>query len=169
MDTEIENHIENRNDDTKSRDDTKSKLDDYISDEERQHLISEIHRLLIWVGESLPNTIDINGRIVEVHEIIWQCIHKKEFTDQEKEDFNKLIRLLETKEKGYEKVLRTAKLTHEEAEKLYHEIASITRAIMDIRECETGKVKLKEYNEHVKQKIEDTKRWIGFLKNVGRK
>lgn len=152
MSTEIKNH------------DT-----EYISDEDRQHLISELHRLLVWVGEPLPATIDINGKIIDVHRLIWWCIHKKEFTDQEKEDFNILIHLLEIKEKNYEEALRKINLTHEDAEKLYHDTASIMRAIMDIRECETGKVKLKEYNDNVKQKIEDSKRWIRFLKNVGRK
>ena len=142
---------------------------DYISDEERQHYISILHRLLVWVGEPLPDTINVNGDIIEVHDTVWWCIHKKEFTEQEKAHFRELERLLEKKEKNCEKTLQIANLTHQEADKLFHEIASIIRAIMDIKECETGKVKLREYNEDAMQKIKDAKRWIGFLKNIGKK
>ena len=152
---------------TEISDTTQSIHNHYITDEERQHYISILHRLLVWVGEPLPDNVDINGDIVDVHETVWLCIHKKEFTEQEKSHFKEIIHLLETKEKNYEDLLQTANLTHGEADKLYHDIASIMRAIMDIRECETGEVK--EYNEDIRQKIKDAKRWMNFLKNVGKK
>ena len=141
----------------------------YITDEERQHLISELHRLLVWVGEPLPDIVTVNGDIINVHETVWWCIHKKEFTEKEKAHFKELTHLLEMKEKNCEKILQIANLTHEEADKLYHEIASIMRAIIDIKDCETGKIKLKEYNEDIMRKIEDAKRWVTFLKNIGKK
>lgn len=144
------------------------KLSDYISEEEREHLLSSLHRFLIWIGEPLPNSIEMNGETVELHELIWRCIHKKEFTEQEKARFTKLINLLKMKEEHDTEILQKTNLTHEEAKKLYHEISALARAIMDIRECETGKVMLKEYNKDI-EKVEDTKRWVSFLKNVGRK
>lgn len=144
-------------------------INDYITDEERQHLISELHRLLVWVGEPLPDTVDIDGKIIEVHDTVWWCIHKKEFSEEEKNNFKEITHLLEKKEKDCEDKLCTANLTHEEADKLYHEIASIIRAIMDIKECETGKVNLKEHNEDVIQRIDDAKRWMSFLKTIGKK
>lgn len=49
MNIEIENYEEN----------THSKHNDYITDEERQHLISKLHRLLVWVGEPLPDTVNV--------------------------------------------------------------------------------------------------------------
>jgi ABC-type transport system involved in cytochrome c biogenesis ATPase subunit len=52
--------------------------------------------------------------------------------------------------------------------KLYHESAALIRAIMDLRECEAGKVSLKESKEEIMRKIEDAKRWLGFLKNIGK-
>ena len=163
MSTEIECCSEN----------TQSKHNHYITDEERQHLISELHRLLVWVGEPLPDTIDVDGNIIEVHETVWWCIHEKEFSEDEKNNFREITRLLEKKEKYYEEMLQTANLTHEDADKLYHQIASIIRAIMDIKECETGKINLKEHNEDVRQsvrqRIDDAKRWVNFLKSVGKK
>ena len=142
---------------------------DYITDEERQHIISELHRLLVWVGEPLPETVDIDGKVIEVHGIVWWCIHEKEFSEDEKNNFREIIRLLEKKEKDRKDVLQTANITRDEADKLYHEIASITRAIMDIKECEACKVVLKEPNENVRQRTDDIKRWMKFLKVIGEK
>jgi hypothetical protein len=149
--------------------DTQPGYSNYITDEERQHLIYELHSLFAWVGEPLPDTVDIDGKTIKIHDTIWWCIHKKEFTEEEKNNFKDITRLLEKKEKDYENKLHTANLTHEEAGKLYHEMASIARAIMDIKECETGKVNLKDNNEDVIQRIDDAKRWLGFLKTVGKK
>ena len=146
--------------------DTQPRHNDYIADEERQHLVARLHRLLVWVGEPLPDTVNIDGKILEIHEIVWQCIHDEDVTEEEKSNLAEIVRLLEKKEKDCEYVLQTASLTHEEAEKLYHEIASIIRAIIDIRECETGKVDLKVSNECIRQRVDDTKRWISFLKTV---
>ena len=39
--------------------DIQSKHNSYITDEERQHLISELHRLLVWIGEPLPDTVNV--------------------------------------------------------------------------------------------------------------
>jgi hypothetical protein len=40
---------------------------------------------------------------------------------------------------------------------------------MDLRDCEAGRVKLIESKEDIKQKVDDARRWVGFLKNVGKK
>ncbi len=145
------------------------KLDDYISLDERERLLSELHRFLVWVGEKIPNEIKVNGEIIKLNEVVWCCIHKKELTCQEKAGLAELARILSEKEEHDEEILKKANLNHEEAKKLYHESAALIRAIMDLRECEAGKVKLKASREEVKQKIEDAKRWLGFLKGVGKK
>jgi hypothetical protein len=144
-------------------------MDDVISDEERERLISELHRFLAWVGEQLPDKVDVDGKTIKVHDIIWDCMHRKEFSEQDKEHFMELIRLLETKEKYDEETLARANLTREEAKKLYHETASLIRALIDLRECEGGKVKLKESGDDIRKKIDDARRWLDFLKSIGKK
>ena len=147
----------------------KQENDEYISKEEREHLLSELHRFLAWVGEQLPEKVEVNGKTIEIHDEIWHCIHQKEFSRQEKERFMELARMLEEKVKLDEEALQRAALTREEAKKLYHESAALIRAVMDLKECESGKVKLKGEGEEIRKKIEDAKRWLGFLKNVGKK
>lgn len=141
---------------------------DPISEEERKRLLSEIHRFLIWVGEPLPDVMEINGDAIRLHELIWNCIHRKDISEQEREKLMELVHSLETKEKYDEEELKNANLTKEEAKILYHEIASIIRSIMDLKECEEGKFRFKEPQEEKNHKIEDTKRWLGFLKNIGK-
>lgn len=144
-------------------------LDELITQEEREHLLNGLHRFLAWVGEPLPENVEVDGNNIEVHDVIWSCIHKKEFSEKEKKSFLEIVRMLEEKEKLVEESLRNASLTREEAKKLYHESAALIRAIMDIRDCEAGNVKLKEPDIEIRHKIDDAKRWIGFLKSVGNK
>ncbi len=144
-------------------------LDDYISEEEREHLLAGLHRFLVWVGEKVPEEVEVDGKSIKLHELIWRCIHKKQLSEEEKERLSELIQILETKEKHDEDALHKAHLTREEAKRLYEESASLIRAIMDLRECEAGKVKLKESSDEIRSKVEDARRWIGFLKNVGKK
>ncbi|KAB2948327.1 MULTISPECIES: DUF5788 family protein [Candidatus Methanoperedens] len=143
--------------------------DDCISLEEREHLLNGLHRYLIWVGEKVPEEVEINGENIKLHELIWRCIHNKELSEQEKDRLLELVTFLETKAKYDEEILLREDITKEEAKKLYNEIASFIRAIMDLKECEAGKIKLKDPSDDIKQKVDDARRWIGFLKNVGKK
>lgn len=144
-------------------------LDDLITPEEREHLLYGLHRFLVWVGEKLPEKVEVDGKDIEIHELIWRCIHKKEFSEKEKQRFMELVRLLESKVKIDEESLAKTSLTRKEAIKLYHESAALIRAIMDLRECEAGNVKLIGRKAETRQKIDDAKRWMGFLKNIGKK
>ncbi len=144
-------------------------LDDFISLEEREHLLFELHRFLVWVGEQIPEEVEVDGETIRLHELIWRCIHKKQFSEQEKKRIMELVRILEEKEKLNEETLLKANLTYEEAKRLYHESAALVRAVMDLRECETGNIKLKESSDEIRQKIDDAKRWLRFLKTVGKK
>ncbi len=128
-----------------------------------------MHRYLIWVGEKVPDEMSVDGENIKLNELIWRCIHKKSLSDQEKNHLLELASLLEMKTKQDEEILSRANLTYEEAKQLYKEIAGLIRAIMDIRECEEGKVKLKISSDEIKVKIDDARRWMSFLKNVGKK
>ncbi len=119
-------------------------LDDYISPEEREHFLFGLHRYLVWVGEKIPDEVEVNGEIIKLRELIWRCIHKKQLSELEKKHILELVRILETKEEHDEEVLRKANLTHEEAKRLYDE-------------------------DEIRKKVDDARRWIGFLRNIGKK
>ncbi len=97
-------------------------LDELITPEEEN--ISDLRAAQVpgmGFGEPLPEKVEVEGNDVEVHDVIWRCIHNKEFSEQEKKRFIELIRMLETKEKLDEESLKKASLTREEARKLFHE------------------------------------------------
>lgn len=143
-------------------------MDELISMEEREHLLNGLHRYLIWVGEKVPDEVEIHGENIRLNDLIWNCIHRKELLPEEKENILKLVEILETKSKEDQEILIREDLTREEAKRLYNEIAGFIRALMDLKECEEGKVRLKEPQvEDIRKKVDDAKRWIGFLKNVG--
>jgi hypothetical protein len=145
------------------------RLDDYISLEEREHLLNGLHRYLIWVGEKVPEEVEVNGESIKIHELIWRCVHNRDLSDQEKNHLLELVALLETKAKHDEEILSRANLTREEAKNLYNEIAGLIRAIMDLKECESGRIKVKESSDEIRKKVDDARRWMGFLKTVGKK
>ena len=145
------------------------RLDDYISLEEREHLLNGLHRYLIWVGETVPEEVEVDGKNIKLHELIWSCIHKKELSQQEKIRILELVQLLEAKASHEQETLTKASLTREEAKSLFNDIASLIRAIMDLKECEEGKVRLKVPSDEIKQKVDDARRWMKFLKTVGKK
>ncbi len=145
------------------------KLDDYISPEEREHLLNGLHRYLIWVGERIPEEVLVDGENIKLHELIWRCVHKKDLSEDERNNILGLVDNLETKAKLDEEILLRESLTREEAKRLYNEIAGFIRAIMDLKECEAGRIKLIEPSNEIKQKVDDARRWVGFLKNVGKK
>lgn len=144
-------------------------INNYISQEEREHFLFGLHRFLVWVGEQLPDEVEVNGETIKLHELIWRCIHKKQLSEQEKEHLRALVRTLETKEKYNEEALLKARLTLEEAKRLYNESAALIRAIIDLKECEEGTVRLKESGDDLRRKVDDARRWLGFLKNIGKK
>ena len=86
-------------------------LDDYISPEEREHFLYLLHRYLVWVGEKIPDEIEIDGETIKLHELIWRCIHKKQFSEQEKKRIMELVHILEKKEKHDEEILKNTNLT----------------------------------------------------------
>ncbi|MBE0521634.1 MAG: methyl-accepting chemotaxis protein [Candidatus Methanoperedenaceae archaeon] len=143
-------------------------LDDLISAEEREHFLSGLHRYLVWVGEKLPDEVEVDGKKIRLHDLIWRCAHKKQFSEEEKKRLLELVDILEKKEKHDESILQKANLTHEEAKQLYHESASLIRAIIDLRDCESGKLQPIETGAEIRTKVNDARRWLGFLKNIGK-
>lgn len=141
--------------------------DTEISNAEREKYILGLHRYLVWVGEEIPDTVTLEGKPVELRDIIWNLIHKPELSDEEKKHIDDFVKILETKEKHDETMLKKAHLTRTEAEQLYDESAGLIRAIMDLKELDKNKMP----DFHVKKaildnKVKDAHRWMGFLQSI---
>ena len=143
----------------------------YITNEERKQLLTALHSRFFWVGQYIPNSIEIGGKICHLHDYVWGLIQKETLTQTEKTTIDKCIRMISTTEKTDEKKLEEQSLTQEEAKALYHETAGLLRAIMDLKEIEDGT--LRENTKHFQeqfgdQRIKDAKLWLEFLKKVSK-
>ncbi|HII80947.1 MAG TPA: methyl-accepting chemotaxis protein [Methanosarcina sp.] len=143
----------------------------YITDAERKQLLSTLHSRLFWVGQRIPDYMEFKGKRYPLHNYVWQMIKKDTLTPEEKSLINKCIDIISAKEKENEKELEEKPLTVEEAKSLYHETAGLLRAIMDLKEIESGALKesTKRFQEQfIGQRVKDAKLWLEFIKKVSK-
>lgn len=143
----------------------------YITDAERKQLLAALHSRLFWVGQHIPDYIEFEGEKYHLHNYVWEMIQKDTLTENEKSLIDKCIDIISAKEKEDEKELEEKPLTVEEANSLYHETAGLLRAIMDLKEIESGALKesTKRFQEQfIGQRIKDAKLWLEFIKNVSK-
>lgn len=144
---------------------------EYITDEERRQLLSALHCRLFWVGQRIPDYVEFEGETYPLHSYVWELIQKETLTEAEKVSIDKCIEIISAREKEDEKELEEKPLTSENAQTLYHETAGLLRAIMDLKEIETGTLKenAKRFQEQfVNQRVKDARLWLEFIKKVSK-
>lgn len=115
--------------------------------------------------------MEFEGEKYPLHDYVWELVQKDTLTPGEKSRIDKCIDIISAKEKEDEKDLEEKPLTEEEAKSLYHETAGLLRAIMDLKEIESGALKesTKRFQEQfVNQRVRDAKLWLEFIKNVSK-
>lgn len=142
-------------------------MDSLISQDEREHMLFELHRYLVWVGVVLPEEIDIDHQHIKLHDLIWKLIQKESLTENERKCVKGLIYSLEQKEQLDEERIAKAKLTRAQAEQLHSEAAGLLRAIMDLRDLEEGRIKQADFDEvSTRDRVQDARRWLDFVKQM---
>lgn len=143
----------------------------YITDAERKQLLSALHCRLFWVGQHIPDYVEFEGERYPLHNYVWEMIQKENLTEEEKSRIDKCIDIISAKEEEDEKELEEKPLTREQAQSLYHETAGLLRAIMDLKEVESGAFKesTKRFQEQfLNQRVRDAKLWLEFIKKVSK-
>lgn len=105
-----------------------------ISEQERQKLLNRLHKCLFWVGEQIPNKVCIEGKEVNLHEVVWEIVNKAKLEEADLENIERFLDLLSDKEKKYEECLEHEHLSCDEAKELFDRAAGVMRAIMDLKE-----------------------------------
>jgi hypothetical protein len=142
--------------------------EDYITEEERKQLLSALQAKLFWVGQRIPNHIEIQGKDYRLHDYVWKLCEKDALTVAENSTIDKFIELILEKEKEDAKNLAEKQLMEKDAINLFHETAGLLRAIVDLKEIEDGT--MRKSAEHFQelygnQRVNDAKRWLEFIKN----
>jgi hypothetical protein len=164
-------------------------LGDYLTEHERNQLLSNLHRTLVWVGVQDPDKLVIDADllreemekdlikpsdlppevhpakgVVDLRHLIWRLIHEKDLTEKEETEIKGLIRLLKAKETRDEVRLKEERLTRNEAHRLFEETAAVIRTLMDLKEIlEKKEHKTDAGREVVTKKVNDVKRWNAFV------
>ncbi|MCC4767958.1 methyl-accepting chemotaxis protein [Methanosarcina sp. DH1] len=149
----------------------KNDSENYITDEERKQLLSALHSRLFWVGQRIPDYVELEGETYPLHNYIWELVQKEELSESEKSKIDKCIEILSAKEMEDEKELEENSLTSEESRNLYHETAGLLRAITNLQEIESGifKQNTKRFQEQfANQRVRDAKLWLEFIKKVSK-
>ncbi|MDQ1251139.1 MAG: hypothetical protein QG646_208 [Euryarchaeota archaeon] len=141
----------------------KESSEEYLTDEERKQLLSALHCRLFWVGQHIPDYVEFEGKNYPLHNYVWDLIQKDTLTTVEKSRIDKCIDIISAKEKEDEKELEEKTLTREEAKTLYRETAGLLRAVIDLKEIESGALKesSRRFQERfANQRIKDAKLWL---------
>lgn len=149
----------------------KNDSENYITDEERKQLLSALHSRLFWVGQRIPDYVELEGETYPLHNYIWELVQKEELSESEKSRIDKCIEILSAKEMEDEKELEENSLTSEESRNLYHETAGLLRAITNLQEIESGifKQNTKRFQEQfANQRVRDAKLWLEFINKVSK-
>ncbi|WP_370574149.1 DUF5788 family protein [Methanomethylovorans sp.] len=144
--------------------------DGIITEHERKHLLAALHRRLVWVGEEIPYHIDLNGKMCNLHTVVWELLNKEKLDNEDRKLIDNCILYINKKAKEDELELATGQITQEEAKKLFDETAGLLRTFMDLRDIEEGvsKEKEKEFLEtFTRERVAEARRWMDFLKETG--
>ena len=165
---------------------------DLLTEAERDRLLANLHRTLVWVGVQDPERLDIDADLLkeemardrigpadlppEVHpaagtvdlrHLIWRLIHDKGLSEKEEKVVKELIEVLRAKEAADEERLKEARLTREEAHRIYEETAAVIRSLLDLREILAKREHKTDLGrEAAKKKVEDVKRWNAFVDSM---
>ncbi|NYT19607.1 MAG: methyl-accepting chemotaxis protein [Methanosarcinales archaeon] len=140
--------------------------DQLITEDQRAKLLARLHRHLFWCGERIPDEVEIEGKMVPLHEITWKLITKPKLTEEDREHIDHCIVVLRKKAKSCENYLGKTDMTLEQAKDVFDKTAGLLRAIMDLKDLEelSGPERMKKYQEEVERcKIKDAKSWMNFL------
>jgi hypothetical protein len=137
-----------------------------LTPEERRRLELRLHRMLVWVGVLTPFEFELGGRVVPLHDIVWDLLAKDCLTEEEKDDVRKLISKLQSHERVDEEVLHNNELTVAEADVVFREARGLLRAILSLKSLVGRKDTCALRTRASQRRLEEAKYWLGFLKQI---
>ncbi len=140
--------------------------DGEFTEDERKYLERQLKSLFCFVGCVIPDSVEIKGTTVPVHELVWRMINKQNITEEEIAYARELADMLESKKNFDEFQIKHDELTDEEAETLYFEACGLMRAITTLRELGDERTRQAVADKMRDRKIEDAKQLIEFIKSI---
>jgi hypothetical protein len=138
-----------------------------LTKDDREKLLSKLHRLLVFIGCEIPFEIKLEGKTVPLHELVWRIMtHHGTLTPEEFAAVDELHREIEEKIREEELEIKSANVSEAEARELYVEACGLIRAAVDLRDIEKREM-LHDYSEvEASAKVDAEKRWLEYLKKI---
>jgi len=134
-----------------------------LNERDRERVISRIHSALFWVGELIPDSYQINGKMVPLRDTIFKIITDEDVTDEDTDNARKLATLLETDARRLEKDLKNDRdISKRDAHLLLDEVLGLLRAVDDLKGLNKEEMEIKK--EALKKRLDDEERWLNFVK-----
>ena len=138
-----------------------------LTKEDREKLLSKLHRLLVFIGCEIPFEVKLEGKTVPLHELVWRIMtHHGTLTQEEFAAVDELHHEIEEKIREEELEIKSANISETEARELYVEACGLIRASVELRDIEKRDM-LHDYSEvAASAKVDAEKRWLESLKKI---
>ena len=138
-----------------------------LTKEDREKLLSKLHRLLVFIGCEIPFEVKLEGKTVPLHELVWRIMtHHGTLTQEEFAAVDELHHEIEEKIREEELEIKSANISETEARELYVEACGLIRASVELRDIEKRDM-LHDYSEvAASAKVDAEKRWLEYLKKI---
>ena len=135
-----------------------------LSEDERRAIISRIHSLLYWVGMFVPQAEIVDGKRVDLRDVVYQFVSKEEPSLEEVQGAKALSDMLEQKARELELQLKEHDLTKVNAYQLLDETCGLLRAVDELRNSHGKTAKFKMLA--LMAKVNDERRWMQFVEQI---
>jgi hypothetical protein len=138
-----------------------------LTKEDRERLLSKLHRLLVFIGCEIPLEVKLEGKTVPLNELVWRIMTRQgTLTTEEFAAVEELHHEIEEKIREEELVIRSADISEDEARESFVEACGLIRAALALRDIEQRQM-LGDYSEvRALAKVDAEKRWLEFLKKI---
>ncbi|MFB6161937.1 MAG: DUF5788 family protein [Halococcoides sp.] len=133
-----------------------------LDDERRAELIERVQRRGSTIGQTIPETVEIDGTELALKEFVWETKQQGVVPPDQRDRVRSVRASLTDKRDDLVNRLRTADITADEAERLADEIVGIDRAIAALKNLHEPDIAEAD-REH---NLESNRRWVDFLDTI---
>jgi hypothetical protein len=133
-----------------------------VKEFERKGLLERIEREGATVGADIPETIEVQGEEIELHQFVFEIKRRDTVPAGERERVDRAKKNLRRERLQRKQRLEEADISYEEGERLVEAIIGIDRALNALEQL--GATDLEREAEA--QEAADRKRWMKFLKKA---
>lgn len=135
-----------------------------LTKEDRARIVSRIHSLLFWVGEMIPQEVEIEGRSVPLRDVVFRYIMSDSPSDEERKEAARLAYMLDQHVGGMEEEIKHGDLTRARACELMNEARAYLRAVDELRNASGKEAEIKRHA--LMSRVDDARRWKRFVEKV---